>query len=211
MRPWLIGKAEYVVVVFDMISSSEIFENLLQSGNETKFLELWDEIRQLLYERRKADMPYGHITLPRIDFVPVKFTGDGWLLLFPLETKPLSIIQFLHHVSLRFTMRFRSRVEPYLAFQPRIGLRFGMDCGVTLQFKMFGSPEYIGSPIIEATRLQEALRSFNSDHGDGLLISEGCFRKIFQSLLGLDRYELTQTRVNIRDRGKDCFHLTLPK
>src|SRR5260221_137808 len=105
MHEWLIEKTEHIVVLFDMCSSTEIFENLLENRVETQFLELWDELRQLLYERSSFDTLYGHLELPRMDFIPNKFTGDGWLLIFPPETDALPLLKLLHHVSQRFASR----------------------------------------------------------------------------------------------------------
>ena len=44
MQDYLIKKDEKIVVVFDMVSSAEIFENLLSTGDELKFFELWTSV-----------------------------------------------------------------------------------------------------------------------------------------------------------------------
>src|ERR1051326_6701160 len=136
MQDCLIERTERIVVAFDMRSSTKILENLSEKGNEAKFLDLWDELAEVIRERSTHDTRSGHIVLHQIDFIPSKFTGDGWLLIFPLDTEPLQIIRLLHQISLTFASRFLSIIQPVLTASVTSGLRFGMDCGPLLRYPM---------------------------------------------------------------------------
>ncbi len=64
-----------LVVVFDMCSSSDVLEELTLSGDLWRYDELLTSIKEYLANAQG-----------KVLFDPYKFTGDGWILLFPAST-----------------------------------------------------------------------------------------------------------------------------
>ena len=48
---------------------------------------------------------------------PYKFTGDGWILLFPLDTDGAALIAFLERLCRFYENEFRTRVQPNLTIR----------------------------------------------------------------------------------------------
>lgn len=91
-------------------------------------------------------------------FDPYKFTGDGWLLLFPENTDGLSLLRFLENLCLHFVVEFRRSLLPHLSHTPSvIGITFGIDKGELVSVPMDGRQEYVGRAINVACRLQAAV------------------------------------------------------
>jgi len=74
-----------IVVAFDMCSSSDIIEELTLKGDMARFRGFLTKIKRYLASAQNAVL-----------FDPYKFTGDGWILLFPSDTKGQSLLTFLH-------------------------------------------------------------------------------------------------------------------
>jgi len=73
-----------VVVAFDICSSSDIIEELTLKGDMKRFQQFLTAIKRHLMEKQKT-----------ITFNTYKFTGDGWILLFPENTDG-KVLKALH-------------------------------------------------------------------------------------------------------------------
>ena len=73
-----------VVVAFDICSSSDIIEELTLKGDMKRFQRFLTAIKRYLMEKQKT-----------LTFDTYKFTGDGWILLFPENTEGKVLLKFL--------------------------------------------------------------------------------------------------------------------
>src|SRR5450631_1746892 len=115
--------SEAIVVAFDLCSSSDVVEKLIARGELRRYTKLLGEIKHHLADAQR-----------KVAFVLDKFTGDGWLLLFPTKDNkgnPIDgrlILQFMHDFSVWFKRAFRELVGNYLDMQPSTtGVTFGID------------------------------------------------------------------------------------
>jgi class 3 adenylate cyclase len=137
-----------IVVAFDMCSSTVIIEELTQTGNVQALKTFFSELRQYLAKAQGGAAP----------FDPYKFTGDGWLLLFPANTSGEHLLRFLENLSLHFAVAFQRTLLPRLARKPAVvGISVGIDKGELIPVTMQGQREYVGRAINVACRLQAAV------------------------------------------------------
>ena len=136
------------LVAFDMCSSSNIIEDLTESKNVQPLTTFLGELRRYLAKEQKATA----------QFDPYKFTGDGWLLLFPANTDGVRLLRFLENLCLYFIVEFRRSLLPHLSHKPAlVGINFGIDKGELIPLTMYGQQEYVGRAINVACRLQPAV------------------------------------------------------
>jgi hypothetical protein len=166
---------EALVVAFDMCSSSTIMEQLLLAGDMGCLTGLLTAIKRRLAAEQKT-----------VPFDPYKFTGDGWILLFPSDTDGAALIAFLERLCRFYRDEFRLRVWPNLTHPPKVvGLSFGIDRGWLSSMQMYGQPEYIGRPLNIACRLQGAVKDKGGSPAYKALITYAAFRRHFANLPNL--------------------------
>ena len=90
-----------IVVAFDMCSSSDIIEELTLSGNLQRLKDFLTALKRYLASAQK-----------NVEFDPYKFTGDGWILLFPPDTDGKVLVKFLQDLFTFFRREFRRKVLP---------------------------------------------------------------------------------------------------
>ena len=145
-----------VVVAFDMCSSSDIMEELTLSGNVLRLKDFLAALKQYLASAQKD-----------VVFDPDKFTGDGWILLFPAKTDGRVLVKFLQDLCAFFRREFQQQVLRHLATLPSIiGLTFGVEKGPLASVKMYSQWEYIGRALNVACRLQGSVK--DKDDSDRL-------------------------------------------
>ena len=106
-----------IVLVIDICSSSEIMEDLLRTQDIVKWRNLLITLKEYLVEKSRE-----------LDFIPYKFIGDGWILLFDSEYNGRRLLNFVIDLSKEFEVKFKDLIYPYLEKPPDIdGLTFGMD------------------------------------------------------------------------------------
>jgi hypothetical protein len=111
-------------------------------------------------------------------FEPYKFTGDGWILLFPRETDPQSLFDFLRHFCQFFEGEFADRVLRHLATPPKLtGLTFGIEKGPLIRITMYGQTEYFGRALNVACRLQSAIKDHDESPAYKALISNAAYHQ----------------------------------
>ena len=191
---------ESIVVAFDMCSSSTIMEQLLLAGNMSCLTEFLTEIKRHLAAEQKL-----------LRFDPYKFTGDGWILLFPPVTDGVALADFLQRLCRFYRDEFKRRVRPYLDTVPKlIGLSFGIDCGWLSRMKRYGQPEYIGRPINIACRLQGAVKDKGGSPAYKALVTYAAYHKYFAQLSQLKAIHAKRILRNINDEKPfRCRKITL--
>jgi class 3 adenylate cyclase len=111
-----------------------------------------------------------------------KFQGDGWILLFPQDTRQAQLADFIGFLSTHFDADFNFSVLPLLQKKPHpCGLTFGIDSGELVKIRMSGQEEYVGRAINLAARLQGATRSLSDDYGYTALFSKHSFNSLDSS------------------------------
>jgi len=77
-----------IVVAFDICVSSDIIEELILKGDVDRFCGFLIKLKKYLVTAQKG-----------VTFDPYKFTGDGWILLFPPDTEGNVLLTFLRDLS----------------------------------------------------------------------------------------------------------------
>lgn len=188
-----------IVVTFDICSSSDIIEDLSLTGNLKAMRNLLINMKKFLRKNAKI-----------IGFEIYKFTGDGWILLFPQDVKGKYIMDFLKKLSVHFKKLIK-RVIDLLESKPDIiGITFGIERGPLIKIKMMGKEEYIGRTINVACRLQNSIKDKDHHPAYKVLVSKHAFKEFLE---GLDEYRPIQVKRklrNIRDgREYRCMKLHL--
>ncbi len=189
---------EKVVVAFDMCSSSTIIEDLTLTGNLKAMRDILILMKNFLQLRSKE-----------IGFHRYKFTGDGWILLFPMDIPVAELMAFLTKLSKRFEALLTRKVLSVLDEVPDItGLTFGLDRGKLISVIMDGKREYIGRPLNVACRLQKAIKEGDSDPQYKVLMPKHAFRAWSGSLAEYKPAKVTRRLRNIRG-GKRIGYVKL--
>ena len=162
---------DVVVVAFDMCSSSKILEDLTRTRSLTRFDRLLKNLQLWLAANAEAS-----------GYVLYKFTGDGWLLLFPLsEVTGKGLMAFLVRLCKQHQRFRRDFVDKYLEATPEsVGITLGIDVGTVQQVTFAtGDIEFVGRPINVACRLQTAVKDKTPGPDYRCLMS----RKIYNELM----------------------------
>ncbi len=178
-----------LVVVFDMCSSSDVLEELTLSG------ELWRYDELLKSIRGNLDKAQGYVP-----FDPYKFTGDGWILLFPASTEGQLVFAFLQDLCRFFMTEFKNRVLRYLGTPPSLtGLTFGIEKGPLKPIILDGQQEYIGRALNVACRLQASIRDRDDSPAYKALVSNAAYNTYFsKAARGVQVYNVKRKLRNIR-------------
>jgi len=160
-----------VVVAFDMCSSSNIIEQLTLNGDVGRLMRFLGSLKRYLANQQSKVM-----------FDPYKFTGDGWILLFPPNTNGVALASFLMELCDFYAKEYRKTLRPYLANQPPVtGLTFGIDKGPVEHLTMYGQPEYVGRTINIACRLQSAVKDKGGTPANKALVSNAVYAEYFKN------------------------------
>lgn len=180
----IVGKG--VVVVFDMCSSSDVLEELVLRGDLRRFDQFLTSLKQYLAEAQH-----------RIPFDPYKFTGDGWILLFPKKTDGQALLTFLKDLCTFFRKEFKQEVLRHLGTPPRItGLTFGLEMGPLTPTTMYQQQEYFGRAINVACRLQAAIKDKDGFPAYKALVSNAVFNEYLAPATG---FKVTLAKRSLRN------------
>ncbi len=191
-----IKSGDVIVVAFDICSSSDIIEELMLKGRIGHYQKLLEKIKHHLAEAQK-----------KILFEPYKFTGDGWMLLFPVESQkgasPAAdsklLVQFLKDLCSYFKRVFDLIVMRDLDTPPAItGINFGIARGPLIYMKVFGKDEYLGRALILACRLQGKLKEIDEAPAYKALVTNEVFDEYLSQANGLEAVSETVKLHNIR-------------
>jgi hypothetical protein len=183
-----------IVVVLDICSSSDVIEELTLNGGLEHYKQLLTSLKQYLAAAQD-----------KLLFDPYKFTGDGWILLFPSNTDGNLLFTFLQNLCRFFKKEFQKEIVRHLASPPRItGLTFGIEMGPLAHMTMYGQSEYIGRALNVATRLQASIADKDKSPNYKAIVSNRAFNEYFSTIRGVKILKVKRTLKNIRD-GLD-FH-----
>ena len=179
---------EAIVVAFDMCSSSDILEELILRNDIDPYNQLITMLKQYLAYAQKSVL-----------FDPYKFTGDGWILLFPGSTDGASLWNMLTGLSSFYRSASEGHLLPRLNTRPTInGLTFGIEVGSIAKMTVFQQTEYVGRPITIACRLQSAVKSVANNPGYKALVSATVFSDYFASVKNVNGSNRNVSLRNIR-------------
>ncbi len=180
----------------DMCLSSAVLEDLHGTSNLQAFRDHTIALKEFLDEKAE---PLG--------FVPYKFTGDGWILLFPFDTEGGPFFGFLKDFCKCFDESFRWNIQPQLEKPPDVvGLSFGIDRGPLLAMEMMERTEYVGRAINIACRPQKLVGMDAAVAGQAL-VSKHCYSHLSQ----LKEFETVKRRLkNIRQGAEiECVMVAI--
>jgi hypothetical protein len=192
---------KYMVVAFDMCSSSKLVEGLIATHNLKGFDRLVAGLYRFLQARSKD-----------LGFRIYKFTGDGWILLFPaLEVDGRTLIAFLVSLSRKFRSLRKTLVEPHLESLPAFrGLTFGVETGSVHKMFLGNREEFLGRPLILACRLQAAVGQKGRSPSYRALFTRRAYKRHFEGLGDYKFYDVARKLKNIRGGTKyRCKKLNL--
>lgn len=158
------------VVAFDVCSSSEIIEKLTLTDRVRRYVKCMSKLKHYMAE---------NFMTKGLPFEPYKFTGDGWILLFPPETEGPALLKFMLGLA-EYARVQLDAVVAELDSPPRIvGITLGADKGNLFHAKMYGAHEYVGRSIVIACRLQGAVKDVAPDAPAGkALVSPEVFAEL---------------------------------
>ena len=190
-----------IVVAFDMCSSSNIIDDLWRSKNVQPLTAFYDALQRYLTKAQKITVP----------FESYKFTGDGWLLLFPANTDGVRLLRFLEDLCLFFAVEFRQCLLPHLSRKPSlVGITFGIEKGELVPITMYGRQEYVGRAINVACRLQTALKDKGGSPAYSALVSNRVYDEYFAGTKPHRMRKVTRNLRNINDGAEfSCRRLWL--
>jgi class 3 adenylate cyclase len=155
----------HLVVVFDICSSTAILEALKRIDKLALWRNLHVDLKRHILEEGRA-----------LFIQPYKFSGDGWILLFPEDVPRADLCGFLSGLSQWFAAQFEKRVSNLLSHRPSpIGLMFGVDAGELIRLEINETVEYLGRAINVASRLQGETKQLAGGPGDKALFSRNSF------------------------------------
>lgn len=179
---------DVVVVAFDMCSSSMIIEDLTRTNSLVQYDRLLKNLRLWLWSNTVAS-----------GFVLYKFTGDGWILLFPAaKLEGASFMKFLVRLARRHQELRCTLVDDHLESVPTaVGLTLGVEMGQVRKVVLGNETEFVGRAINVACRLQSAVKDAGPSPGYRCLVSRKVFNTYLKDLEGYTFGEAVRSLRNI--------------
>jgi hypothetical protein len=164
-----------LVLVFDICSSTSILEDLILSGNIQNYRDLLIELNDFLQKSSHS-----------MHFEIYKFLGDGWILIFPENSKDSSPMPFVKELCDKYQILSDKYLAEILNIPPKtMGLTFGMDMGELTRLQMNKVVEYIGRPLNIACRLQGSISLKDKEPQNKALMSCQTYSYL-KKTLGID-------------------------
>lgn len=183
-----------LVVAFDICSSTAILERLKQIDNR----KVW---RNLLINLKLALLREGS----RYEMEFCNFTGDGWILLFPIDIPTDAVCRFTQAISIYFSAEYRRHIVPQIGSHINpIGLTFGVDSGELVSLVMNRRKEYLGRAINVACRLQAYTKAFKHPSYKALFSMNSFNRRHLPKPTAHVKKEVVELR-NISPERTDCL------
>ena len=169
-----------IVVVFDLCSSSQIIEDLLLSNRFDRYETFLTCVKRWLMNwTEQHSQVNGHFEL-------YKFTGDGWILLFPATINGKALINSMYSLCEMINAELARHIVPSLSSLPAVlGATLGVERGNLLRMMMNEREEYVGRALNVACRLQNAAKEPHSTNDDS--VSASCYRAVVSAHLYNDR------------------------
>lgn len=194
---------DLVVVAFDMCSSSNVLEDLSRTQNLTEFDRLLKNLHLWLWSNAESSK-----------YIVYKFTGDGWIVLFPASAiDGNSLMRFLVKLSRQHKSLRERFIEKHLESMPKsTGLTFGVEMG-TLRKVVFGKEvEFVGRALNVACRLQAAVKDKGPAPDYRCLFSRKVFNNFLRGVEGYKFFDVERTLRNISGGERyRCVKVNLSK
>jgi len=197
-----------IVVVLDLCSSSQIMEDLLLSEKFDRYEAFLTCIKRWLMNWTEAHAP------PKGRFELYKFTGDGWILLFPDTIRGEHLVAFLHNLCEMVKAELARHIVPNLSTMPAVlGATLGVEAGHLVRMTMNEREEYVRRALNVACRLQDAAKDKETAHPDcyKVLVSARFYNERLAK--ASTRYKVEETTCSLRNilggRGFACRKIDL--
>jgi len=173
-----------IVVVIDLCSSSQIMEDLLLSEKFDRYEAFLTCVKRWLMNWTEAH------SSAKGRFELYKFTGDGWILLFPDMIRGELLVQFMYSLCEMIDAELARHILPNLSTMPAVlGATLGVEAGNLIRMTMNEREEYVGRALNIACRLQNAVNDKESRHG--------CYRALISARLYNERLAKTSARYKV--------------
>jgi hypothetical protein len=178
-----------LVVTFDMCSSTTMVEELTLCGAMNRYDQLVTAVKEHLAAAQKEVL-----------FDPYKFSGDGWILLFPVAVNGDHVFRCLQSLCTSYKTAAEHFVLRHLPTPlPVTGLTFGIEKGPLRSMTIYGQREYVGRALNVACRLQAAIKDNDDSPAYKALVSKAAFNHYFTSVPKLVKvWKVKRTLRNIR-------------
>jgi class 3 adenylate cyclase len=145
-----------IVVALDLCSSSQIMEDLLLSEKFDRYEAFLVCVKRWLMNWTEQHSPAkGRCEL-------YKFTGDGWIVLFPDTIRGEALVAFMYSLCEMVDAELARHIIPSLSSMPAVvGATLGVEAGNLIRMTMNEREEYVGRPLNIACRLQSAVKEKN--------------------------------------------------
>lgn len=179
---------DLLVVAFDMCSSSKLIEDLTRTKSLAAYVRLLKNLHLWLWSNAK-----------KWNYLVYKFTGDGWILLFPLSMiDGEGLMQFLVSLSKRHNSFRAKLVDNHLESIPEsTGLTFGIEMGTLRKVVLGNEIEFTGRALNVACRLQAAVKDKGSEHDYRCLFSRKVFNTYLNEVEGFQFFDVERSLRNI--------------
>src|SRR5690349_20270162 len=182
-----------IVVVIDLCSSSQIMEDLLLGEKFDRYEAFLTCVKRWLMNWTEAHSP------PKGRFELYKFTGDGWILLFPDTIGGEPLLRFMYSLCEMISAELSRHIIPSLSTMPAVlGATLGVEAGNLVRMTMNEREEYVGRALNIACRLQNAVKDQES-HREcyKALISARFFNE--RLVKPSDKYKVEATTCSLRN------------
>jgi hypothetical protein len=166
-----------IVLAFDLCSSSQIMEDLLLNEKFRKYEACLTCVKRWLIDRANEQPPTNGC------FELYKFTGDGWILLFPAMTSGEALLEFMRGLCEMVNAELARHIIPNLSSVPPVlGATLGVEKGYLVKMTMNGREEYVGRALNIACRLQNAVKEKEPSPGYKALVSAHLYNESLSQL-----------------------------
>ena len=173
-----------IIVVLDLCSSSQIMEDLLLGEKFDQYEAFLTCVKRWLMNWTQAHSP------PKGRFELYKFTGDGWILLFPDTIGGEPLLRFMYNLCEMINAELARHIIPNLSTMPAVlGATLGVEAGHLIRMTMNERVEYVGRALNVACRLQDAV----NDHE----AHPGCYRALISARLYNERLAKASARYKV--------------
>src|SRR5258705_3206500 len=173
-----------IVVVLDLCSSSQIMEDLLLSEKFDRYEAFLTCVKRRLMNWTEAHSP------AKGRFELYKFTGDGWILLFPDMIGGEPLVQFMYSLCEMIDAELARHIIPSLSTMPAVlGATLGVEAGNLIRMTMNEREEYVGRALNIACRLQNAVKDKE--------YHPGCYKTLKSARLYNERLAKAGTRYKV--------------
>jgi hypothetical protein len=175
-------KHDKIVVVFDLCSSSQIMEDLLLSDRFDRYETFLTCVKRWLMNWSEQH------SRVRGQFELYKFTGDGWILLFPATISGKALVNSMYNLCEMINAELARHIIPSLSSMPAIlGATLGVERGNLVRMMMNEQEEYVGRALNVACRLQSAVKEKESNQTDEGRLGGNCYKAFVSAHLYNER------------------------